>query len=92
VNVALPHRGLIFYKTTKYPCVLLVSGIGYGDPTMFIAITPWKGSLKDDNTLRLVNAFMKNRNTFSGERLCINFRNKGCNSLHAGDGSMHHRS
>jgi hypothetical protein len=66
VNVELDQGRLISDKTTTYPSVLFVGRTGYSDPTILIAFTPYKGSLKDDNTPRLVNAFMRNREYFLG--------------------------
>jgi hypothetical protein len=69
MNVEFPHRGLIFYKATKYPSALLVCGIRYSDPTMLSTVTPWQSRLKDNNTLRLVNAFVRDRERFLGRRV-----------------------
>jgi hypothetical protein len=65
-NVELPHRGLVFYKPTKYPSALVIGGICYSDPPMLIAVTPRQFPLKDDNALRLVNAFMRYRERLLG--------------------------
>ena len=69
MNVELPHDGLVFYEVTKYPSALLVVGIRYCNPTMLTAITPWQRRLKDNNTLRLVSALMRDGERFLGGRV-----------------------